>query len=79
MANFTIKIPNDKVDAVVDALCKKFDYTDTLNMTKPQFAKKQILNFIKKVYIEQTKADFTQDRRKKMKDAETYVSDLDIS
>lgn len=60
MAQFVITIPDDKVTAVVNAFAKQYSYQDMIEQggvqipnpeTKPKFAKRMILQFIKEVYI----------------------------
>lgn len=60
MASINITIPDDKIDSVVDAMCEYFGYQTSIvddeggaipnPETKNQFAKKQLKQFIKKVY-----------------------------
>ena len=55
-ASFTITIPDDKVQDVIEAYCKQYGYRETLEdglpnpETKAQFTKRQIRRYIRDVY-----------------------------
>lgn len=55
MAQFTINVPDDKVTDLVAAFAKAYRYDDQFNghpdpPTKAQFAKQQLLNYMKSIY-----------------------------
>jgi len=47
----SITIPDDKLTEVIDALCSAYNYDEKKlkDETKAQFAKRQIINFVKEV------------------------------
>jgi hypothetical protein len=50
MAQITITIPDDKIADVRDALCEAYGYSAESGLTKAQFAKKVVADFVKDVY-----------------------------
>lgn len=79
MANFTIVIPNNKVTDVVEALCAHFKYKENSGLTKNQFAKQQIRNFIRGIYIDYKVNTFNEQRAQIGQLAKDFVSDLDVT
>lgn len=47
MTQITISIPDEQTDRVVDALCARGGYSDSLGVTKKAFAKQFVINFVK--------------------------------
>ena len=57
MATFTVTIPDDKKDEIIDAICANYRYQETVTdpegleipnpMTKAQFAKRKLAEFVK--------------------------------
>lgn len=47
MANISITIPDDKVTRVREAFASEYGWTSDLEVTKAEFAKQQIIKFIK--------------------------------
>jgi hypothetical protein len=52
MANINITIPDAVISEVVDAFANKFGWTSETGMTKNQFAKSKVAEYIKSIYIE---------------------------
>jgi hypothetical protein len=60
MANITIKVPDNSISDLVDAFAEEYGYQSTVTneageqvqnlQTKAQFAREQVLNFIRNVY-----------------------------
>jgi hypothetical protein len=53
MAQITITIPDNVISDVVDAFATKFGWTTDLGITKANFAKKKVADYIKAIYIEE--------------------------
>lgn len=57
MATISIQIPDDKLTRIVDGLCSAYGYDlqkeSGSTLTKPQFAKRVIIEFIKKTVRDQ--------------------------
>jgi hypothetical protein len=51
MAQIIINIPDDKLTEVRDALCEAYNYSTDSGLTKAQFAKKIVADFVKQIYI----------------------------
>ena len=79
MANFTITIPNNKVNDVVNAFCAKYGWTENSSLPKAQFAKKMIIDFIKNTYVEQESKSFDKKKKQLQKDASDHMADVEIS
>lgn len=50
MATITITIPDDKAADIRDALCLQYGWTQASELTKTQFSKKVVADFVKGVY-----------------------------
>jgi hypothetical protein len=50
MATISITIPDDKAAEVRDALCDTYGYSTESGLTKAQFSKKVVADFVKEVY-----------------------------
>lgn len=79
MANFTITIPDEKATAVIDAFCDKYGWTENSPLSKVQFAKQMIRDFVRDIYIGQTKINFDSKRKQLAQEAETYMEDVTIA
>ena len=51
MAQITINIPDDKLVDVRDALCEAYGWTAETGMTKAQFSKRVVADFVKSIYV----------------------------
>lgn len=51
MAQVIINVPDDKEQRVVDAFAQVYGWTDTLGITRRQFVKKKIRDFIVEVVV----------------------------
>lgn len=49
MANITLTIPDDKVQRILDAFAAEFGWTTESGVTKAQFTKAQVIEYIKQV------------------------------
>lgn len=52
MASITITIPDDKVSLILDAFASRFQYDPNGDMTKAEFAKSKLIEFLKRQYVE---------------------------
>lgn len=50
MAQIIIEIPDDKAVDIRDAFADVFGWTDQLGVTKTQFAKQKIAEYVKQIY-----------------------------
>jgi hypothetical protein len=53
MATITVNIPDDKITEVKDAICEAYGWTAESGMTKAQFAKRVVADFVKEIYRSQ--------------------------
>lgn len=49
MANITVTIPDDKIQRIIDAFAAEFGWTTESGLTKAQFTKQQVIEYIKQV------------------------------
>lgn len=49
MAQVTLTVPDDKVDRIRDAFAAEFGWTAESGLTKTQFLKQQIIEYVKQV------------------------------
>jgi len=90
MASFTITIPDGKVQAVIDAFAKQYNYQETIPdpndpnkqipnpVNKGQFAKNILLSFIKEVYIAAQVKDLEVTRQATIATAKANVDDVTV-
>jgi hypothetical protein len=52
MAQITITIPDNVVSEVLDAFADKYGWTPEMGITKANFARKKVADYIKATYIE---------------------------
>jgi hypothetical protein len=50
MAQITVNIPNDKISDVVEAFATGYGWTTGSGVTKAQFAKQVVADFVKRTY-----------------------------
>jgi hypothetical protein len=50
MAQIIINIPDNNIADVRDALCDAYGYSAATGLTKTQFAKKVVADFVKEIY-----------------------------
>ena len=76
MATITINIPDDKITEVRDALCDAYGYTTESGLTRAQFAKRVVADFVKEVYRAQMGTKAADAARA---NAETAIKTVDIN
>ena len=52
MAQITITIPDNKLAEILDTFADRYGWTDQLGVTKGQFAKQKLIDFIRREYRE---------------------------
>lgn len=52
MAQINITIPDGHISEVVDAFATKFGWTSEMGVSKNQFAKAKVAEYVKAIYIE---------------------------
>ena len=52
MAQIAITIPDNVVNGVLDAFADKYGWTNEMGITKANFARKKVADYIKATYIE---------------------------
>ena len=50
--NITLTVPDNKQAAVLDAFCAKYGWTEDSGLTKVQFLKQEVAEFLKTPYME---------------------------
>ena len=90
MASFTITVPDGKVQAVIDAFAKQYNYQETIPhpndpneqipnpVSKGQFAKNILLSFVKEVYIVAQVKDLEATRQATITTAKAAVDDVTV-
>lgn len=71
MAEITITIPNGVVNRVVDAIASEYNYDAAVDGTKNAFAKKQVIEFLKRTVKDAEASVATKTAR------DNAVSDVD--
>jgi hypothetical protein len=76
MATITVNIPDDKITEVKDAICEAYGWTAEIGMTKAQFAKRVVADFVKEIYRSQVGAKAADAARVS---AEAQAKSVDIN
>lgn len=89
MANITLVIPNNKITDIVESFAVNYGYQAKITNeageeidnpeTKAQFAKRQILDFIKENYKVYKSRQVETQRQQVIADAQAYTQDLSVS
>ena len=91
MVDFTITIPNDKVDSVVDAFAVQYKYQDTITapenageqianpISKVLFAKNILKTFVKEVYVAAQVKELEVNRKAIIESATADVSGVEVA
>ena len=89
MANITINIPDDKINAVVDAFATQYKYSPKVEddnnqmvdnpVSKAQFARNILKSFVKQVYIAAQVAEVEATKQAAIATATTEVDGVDVT
>lgn len=76
MATISITIPDDKASDIRDALCSTYGWTTESGLTKTQFSKKVVAEFVKGVYQNYTIDQAAEQARQNVK---VTIANVDIN
>ena len=90
MAQFTIVVPDDKVNGLVNAFAKQYSYQDKISdpetgelidnpMSKASFAKNIIKQFVKEVYVAAQVKELEATRVATVQQANTDIAGVDVN
>lgn len=85
MAEIKIIIPTEKINGIVEAFADEYNYKEQIEVkgelvdnpqTKSQFAKEQVMNFIKRTYKRNKLKELNDDRISLIEEAEEFTNDF---